>query len=180
MRNILFDKNCPILKNLSTGKFEKPCPSCGDICQYSRANYAYSSWILKKECKKCSNRNVSNNHAGYYKEIRLSWFNKYKTQAELRKLEFNITPEYVYDLYIKQEKKCSLSGVDIRFSDYGQIHTASIDRINNSIGYVIGNIQIVHKEINFMKGTLDNDDFIEHCYNVYKKSKQDLRKELSL
>ena len=41
--------------------------------------------------------------------------------------------------------------------------TASFDRIDNSKGYEVGNIQWVHKEINMMRGTLSVDRFIELC-----------------
>jgi len=48
-------------------------------------------------------------------------------------------------------------------------HTASIDRINNSRGYLKGNIQLVHKDINFMKGKMSQDDFIKMCKLVANK-----------
>ena len=39
----------------------------------------------------------------------------------------------------------------------------SIDRINSDLDYTKDNIQIVHKNINMMKGTLDSKTFIYLC-----------------
>ena len=49
--------------------------------------------------------------------------------------------------------------------------TASLDRIDNSKGYEVGNIQWVHKEINMMRGPLPIDRFIELCGFVADKVK---------
>ena len=43
----------------------------------------------------------------------------------------------------------------------------SIDRINNNLGYIKGNIQCVHRTINYMKGTNNQDDFIKLCESIY-------------
>jgi hypothetical protein len=42
-------------------------------------------------------------------------------------------------------------------------NTASLDRIDSSLGYVRGNVQWLHKDVNWMKNTLDQDRFIELC-----------------
>jgi len=41
--------------------------------------------------------------------------------------------------------------------------TASVDRIDSSIGYVMGNIQWVHKDINKMKSDFSQELFIAWC-----------------
>lgn len=46
--------------------------------------------------------------------------------------------------------------------------TASLDRIDSSKGYVIGNVQWVHKTINTMKMDLANSEFIKLCQMVAK------------
>ena len=42
----------------------------------------------------------------------------------------------------------------------------SIDRINSDIGYIEGNIQIVHKDINRIKWDLSDKDFYKLCKAV--------------
>lgn len=49
------------------------------------------------------------------------------------------------------------------------IQTASIDRIDNSKGYIVGNVQWVHKQVNFMKGTMKQKEFIKFCKLISSK-----------
>ena len=145
------------------GRWCKPCPSCNEEQDYLRKNYAIQSFNLGKTCKKCSNRKTDNCHRGYTGFVRTSWFTKFSTHAEIRKLEFSITIEDVNQLYLAQNKKCGLSGLDIGWAEVGQSHTASIDRIDSTKGYTLENIQLVHKDINMMKQQYDNDYFIKMC-----------------
>lgn len=103
-----------------------------------------------------------------YKDIHGMYWNRVQRNAKLRNITFDITKEYVWDLYVKQGKKCKLSGLDIHFG-YKDI-TASIDRIDSSAAYVEGNIQIVHKDINWMKWDFTQDQFIQYCKLVTEKS----------
>src|SRR6266852_3624187 len=50
-------------------------------------------------------------------EISSSIFNKIKVTAKERNLSFNITIQQAWDLFLKQERKCALSGVELRFGD---------------------------------------------------------------
>jgi hypothetical protein len=50
--------------------------------------------------------------------------------------------------------------------------TASLDRINNSLGYSVDNIQWVHKAINRMKGSMENKLFIKFCEEVVNGQKE--------
>lgn len=92
-------------------------------------------------------------------------FNKTKSSATVRALEFNITREYMWKLFEKQGGKCIFSGIDLTFGsvDDKKTTTASLDRIDNDKGYIEGNIQWVHKEINFMRGQMTVDNFLKAC-----------------
>ncbi len=80
-------------------------------------------------------------------------------------LEMNLTKEYIWELFLTQNRKCALSGLDITLPKNGssKIYTASLDRINSSLGYVIGNVQWVHKDVNMMKRAYDQEHFITLC-----------------
>ena len=80
-----------------------------------------------------------------------------------KKLAFTITHQEVWDLYLKQDRKCALTGTPISFGNHGEETTASLDRIDPLYGYTSNNIQWVHKQINFMKGTLQQQEFIDWC-----------------
>jgi hypothetical protein len=116
----------------------------------------------KVPCRSCSNslRGLNNCH----EEIPVAWFNGKLRRAKQRDYEFSITIDYIWDIYIAQDKVCALSGVPIDFKG-----TASLDRIDNSRGYVRENIQIVHKDVNYMKYTYSQDYFIKMCNLVASK-----------
>lgn len=85
---------------------------------------------------------------------------------------FNLSPKFLWELYLKQNKKCALSGLEIGFPpinvkiDRKIFNTASLDRIDSSEGYVEGNVQWVHKHINKMKTNFENQYYIDMCIKV--------------
>lgn len=94
--------------------------------------------------------------------------------AKARGIEFRLTREYVFGLLEAQAGRCALSGVEIGFAVGRQRHmhggtTASLDRIDSGRGYVVGNVQWVHKDVNRMKSNLHQDRFIELCRCVAVK-----------
>lgn len=96
------------------------------------------------------------------------WYNhvlRERNQTAREKVPVTISIEYAWNLFLEQNRKCALSGQDIFIGDK-QYGTASIDRIDSSRGYEEGNIQWVHKDINFMKRTYSMDYFIEMCKMV--------------
>jgi len=121
-------------------------------------------------CISCFNaeRGGSNNNSWRgYEEIPASWFTRFRNYAKKKGNDFEIILEDVWDLYLKQNKKCILSGVQISFTREGASknasYTASIDRRDSSKGYTKENIQLVHKDINIMKNAFNQDYFIELC-----------------
>jgi hypothetical protein len=75
--------------------------------------------------------------------------------------------QHAWDLFLKQNKKCVLSGLPIEFKARRKGHnTASLDRINSNEGYVDGNVQWVHKDINWMKNTFSQQHFVDMCKKV--------------
>jgi len=100
-----------------------------------------------------------------YEDISGRYWGRIKKSAEDRKFKFDITIEFAWKLYIEQYKKCALSGLPIKFSftRNKDDETASLDRINSSLGYVEGNVQWVHKHINMMKNVHSQEYFIELC-----------------
>lgn len=155
----------------SDGRWYKRCPSCGELQNYLRKAYAEESFRLGKECKSCSNKKTENCSRGFYEDIRLSWFNKFKAGAELRGLEFELTPEYLWLLFKEQDYRCSLTGWPIGWAKVGSDHTASIDRIDSSKGYVVGNVQLLHKDVNMSKQQFSQDYFISMCEAISNKVK---------
>lgn len=135
-----------------------------------------------KSCIHCFNRfrfGAKNNSWKGYEEIPKSWFYRFEQYAIKKSNIFDITIEFVWSLYIKQNKQCALTGLPIDFENAsgagnrwrGLICTASIDRIDSKKGYTKDNIQLVHKDINIMKNQYEQDHFIEMCKAVANHSK---------
>jgi len=95
---------------------------------------------------------------------------KNNRRAKRRNLEFTITKKYVWELFEQQKGKCALSGKDI-ILDIGSktnLQTASLDRIDSEKGYIPGNVQWVHKDVNFMKQDFDEKYFLDMCRTIVR------------
>lgn len=103
--------------------------------------------------------------------VRVAWYNSFHKSALSRGYKWDLTIEDIDALYNIQRGRCALSGRHIGWSEQKWDHTASIDRINNDIGYTLDNIQLVHKQINMMRGTLSIEEFIKICKTVANKVK---------
>lgn len=88
-------------------------------------------------------------------------------------LEMLITPEDLYDLYIKQNGKCAISGMEMtHFIGQGRvIKNISIDRIDSFKGYIKDNIQLTCLIVNTMKSDLDKDSFLDICKIIIENNK---------
>lgn len=102
-----------------------------------------------------------------YEEISGCFWASLKNNAKIRNLEFNLTIKYIWILFLKQNRKCILSNIELEFGSNGKEETtASLDRIDSSKGYVENNVQWVHKDINFMKQDFNEEYFIDLCYKI--------------
>lgn len=148
---------------------------CGNIVD---ANTNYLMRGLRKTCgkKNCQYYRQDKNNNGKksvtfkgHEGIHGSKWSAIKCGAQRRKLKFDISIKYAWDLYLKQNKKCALTGRNIEFAPthtrFNEA-TASLDRIDSSKGYVKGNVQWVHKYVNKMKWELDQKEFIEICKEI--------------
>lgn len=121
-------------------------------------------------CGICSRIGQNNGNWKGYKGLGIALYNRYKTGAKLRNIKFDISIQDMYELLVKQNFKCALSGLQIQLysrKDKKQKFTqASLDRIDSNKGYVKDNIQWVVVELNLMKGAKLQEDFIYLCTQV--------------
>jgi hypothetical protein len=104
-------------------------------------------------------------------DIPYSYLTSVQSRSKKTGYIFHVTPEYVNELFQKQNKRCALSGLLLTFAK--GIHstdktTASLDRIDNEKGYEVGNVQWLHKDINRMKSCFYEKQFIDYCRLVAK------------
>ena len=142
--------------------FSVPCIKCGRIRSVRRRQHAIA--MSKKPCKKCSN--IANHPQETINGIRSSHFKKFEIGAEQRSKTWKITIQQAAEILKQQNNKCAISGLDIIACGPFEKITASLDRIDNKIGYELDNVQWAHKEINMMRGKLSVKRFIELCKSV--------------
>lgn len=93
-----------------------------------------------------------------------------RRNAKARGLALSVTIEQAAALWDAQHGKCALSGSPLSFErmvgGIKQRGTASLDRIDSSRGYEVGNVQWVHKDVNKMKTNFSDEEFIAVCCRV--------------
>jgi hypothetical protein len=174
-RSVLMNgkKDCGCSRNLIGKKFGKLAHTywmckcdCGNIV-IKRRNHLKIGY---PSCG-CVNRGKNNWNWLGYEGISGSLFYDIKRSAKKRDLDFDIDMAYIWELFQKQQGRCALTSEEItlpsvRSSMDSNPSTASLDRIDSSGGYVKGNVQWVHRDINFMKHTLSKKRFVELCKKV--------------
>lgn len=139
---------------------------CGNIYE------GRTSQLLSKKLISCGCKKKAKKVAG---DILYRYWIKIQKEAVIRQIEFKITPEFAWNLFIKQNKQCALSGEKLNFGRCSKEHdagltTASLDRIDSNGNYTEDNVQWVHKSVNFMKQSLSNSDFKEWCKKIHEFS----------
>lgn len=104
-----------------------------------------------------------------YKNIPRWLIRNFKGGAKARNKEWNLDITYLGDLWEKQHGKCAYTGWDLEIGVNGHIKTASLDRIDSNRGYIQGNVQWVHKVVNYAKHTLTHEEFLKMCFDISSK-----------
>jgi hypothetical protein len=166
----IYDNSC-----YSNGRFKikyKCLCDCGEYLEVFKNNlimgYTKSCGCLRKRTRRTTWKG--------YEEISGRLIGRIKHGAKIRNLEYNISNEFLWNLFLKQDRKCVITGYDINFAEsYASeviSQTASLDRIDSSKGYVEGNVQWVHKDVNRLKSDWTLEKFHKLCEDItnYKNS----------
>jgi hypothetical protein len=144
------------------------------VCDCGKETEVIAYNLLRGKTKSCGCGIILNKrYKGFVGTISVAMFNHLKKQAEKRLLCFDITEKYLGDLLTKQNGRCALSGLEISMGNGTKCsgRTASVDRINNELGYVKNNVWWVHKDINIMKLSHELDYFIQLCHYISNYNK---------
>lgn len=124
-------------------------------------------------CSACTqnrrNKFFSSSPENYLRVLSTSARNQAKT-GKRAGMEFSISVEDLVELWEEQEGKCALSGIIMTHARDGQgskDFNVSLDRINNEVGYVSGNVQLVCYRVNIMKHTCTEDIFMWWIKNIH-------------
>jgi hypothetical protein len=149
-------------------------------CKNTERTIAISK-LLSKKINACKNCTVTKTNHYKWKGVgnmSQSVLKNLQNNSRKKDREVSVSLEYLWDLYIKQNKKCALTGIFL--GDYvshyrinGELPLASVDRIDSSKGYIEGNVQWVHKDINALKSDFPLDRFLELCKLVADYNKNE-------
>ncbi len=106
-----------------------------------------------------------------YEEIPSSYWTRLKNDAKQRQLEFEIRIEDAWQVFIKQNKRCALTGLPLGFGRgrlWYRETTASVDRIDSNKQYTTDNIQWVHKDINRIKSNFSEQQLLKYCLLIVR------------
>lgn len=145
------------------------------ICKCGSVDFKQERYLLNGKCtscKSCASKKTAKKfpppvRRTGYGELSGTHFISIKAGAAKRRLSFNISAEFLWNLFEKQGGICALTGVPIILNrslknnnvDWDVI-TASVDRIDSQIGYEEGNIWWVHKEVNRLKNNYSIDTLL--------------------
>ncbi len=137
-------------------------------CQCGARMTRWYGEILKNRhgCKACYTK-VMIARWSRTEEVPHDFWRRLNLSAEQRGLAVTVTSVGLWELFTRQRMTCALSGVPLTlYATPGDPRTASLDRIEPEIGYLPGNVQWVHKDINRAKQMFSQDQFIALCRSV--------------
>lgn len=128
--------------------------SCGNFTEVP------STRLKAGKCKSCGcyRKRKRNHRWNGYCDISGTRMAAIRNSAKNRNKVFDLDAKFLWELFIKQNGKCAISGLDISLDK-----NASVDRINSKLGYTEDNVWWVHQDINKMKLDFVLLDFIKYC-----------------
>ncbi len=155
---------------------DKICNSCNEQKKRSCFGKLKSSEDgLRNTCKLCRRKKEELNHLGKIKrkESSLKYcierpfsalLSRCKTNQNKKGfINFDITEEFLKDLYSKQNGKCFWSDLEMPIDNFGlgELNAISVDRVDSSVGYTKNNIVLCCKFYNLGKGNMDMYNFVK-------------------
>lgn len=142
---------------------------CGNI-EIKRTDHVKNG--RTKMCKSCASKLTSIRypmpiHRTGYGNLSGTHVMAIKHGALRRGLDFKVNAKYLWELFIKQKSLCAITGIpitlslDIKDNNVNwDVITASLDRIDSSLGYVPNNVWWVHKKINKLKNNFSLQELL--------------------
>jgi hypothetical protein len=147
------------------------------LCLFCHNEYGPSTIGHLKRSTKCIHCNSGENNKKWkgYKELTGSWLFQYRHDAKKKNRDWLVSPEYLWNKWLEQNGRCAYTGIDLHHGE-----NASLDRVDSSLGYIEGNVQWVHRNINRMKSNFTDKEFVNMCEQVSKYRKASHKAKLSV
>ena len=113
--------------------------------------------IMQKNIEKCQG-NLNDNNNGVYHLNKKPSFKRYMKNAKERNVAFDLT----FEEFCSYQNECFYCG--------DKFYGIRLDRVDNTKGYIKGNVVSCCVLCNSMKTNLKVNDFKGHIKKIYKKS----------
>ena len=172
MERIIVEKECFNCGNMFTVKTTNKnrsnedkqfhfCPECR-----KKLSAQQKKVIIREKCPEVAERYKKQRRAEFERNYIKQKLFQLKRRAEQRGLEFNLDES---DIIIPE--KCPILEVPLvigKKNDY--MYSPSIDRIDNTKGYIKGNIQVISMKANTMKNSATPEELVNFCKNILRYS----------
>ena len=159
----------PVIGKGSVVLWKVRCMECNTSERYIQGNELVNNSKCFK-CLKCAMKTKGNTQAlnkGKIGELSLTRYSKLGRSALKRNIQFNVSLEYLWNLFKLQDYKCAITG-DVLLS----INKASLDRIDSDRGYEEGNVQWTTTQSNLSKHKMTMQELYNFCTKVLNNANQ--------
>lgn len=173
-----------LLKSPRRGRRPKPiidgkmqccrCRSWKPLDEFNRKGRLLTGYA--STCSQCKIDHINNRYATdilfVARRIHKAHKAQHNTRSKARKnlaATSQITAQDIVDMWNSQNGLCAVTGRKMThiYGSGAAIPTnASIDRIDNSIGYEPGNVRLVCKAVNYMKHCMTDAELLDWCQAV--------------
>ena len=159
-------------------KFEKPLTEIRRNEKLNRPNFCTRTCVGKHNSNNFGDKRGSydiSKHSGNRNDLYTKFKYHYRNILK-RNQEINITIDDLKNQWELQKGVCPFIGINLEISSYSKIeknpiYSASLDRIDSSKGYVLGNIRWVSRAINWMKNDM-SDDMVNELIKLMIENKK--------
>lgn len=163
----------------------KRCNKCN--CQLDNDKFHAQAWGLK--CYDCFREMMNQSVRKQKERIKCdpeeyikNKFHVYIATAKQRWVEWDVSLEVLMEIYRIQEGRCLFTGVELQTCDEKQyVDYLTLDRLDNNIWYISGNVAFVSREFNQMiKKNIPIEFIEEHMPKIYKMMNEHCERTKSL
>lgn len=144
-------------------------------CDCGKVEIKRKDWVIKgrtTSCKSCASKRTALKYPPPINRTGCAGLSgthylAIKFGASRRNIPFEITADFLWNLFEYQNGLCALTNIPIILVNKiksnnvdWDVITASVDRIDNTKGYTISNVQWVHKEINRLKNNYSLEELL--------------------
>jgi len=153
---------CPLHVVSDDGVKLKWCNKCKQFLSYDAFGSSKTRYDkLSVHCLSCMS--VRKQGVRGYTNI-IEWLRiaipRKRNECHNKGIPFDVDFEYLLDQYEKQDGRCFYAKVQLLFTNH-DIRSASLERLDSSLGYIKGNVVIACKAMNWAKKSTAEYDFIQ-------------------